>query len=98
MDRRQFITITGSAVSAAILASCNSRGPKTAQKLLKYAERKHETVERALFRHTSMDKTIAGAKFAGAALPSYFISKTVPVWSNANGPWSLEVGGMVDRP
>ena len=98
IDRRRFITITGSAVSAAILASCNSRGPKAAHKLLKYAEKKNESVERALFRHTSMDVTIAGAKFAGAALPSYFISHTVPVWNNANGPWALEVGGMVDRP
>jgi DMSO/TMAO reductase YedYZ molybdopterin-dependent catalytic subunit len=99
MDRRKFITITGSAVSAAILASCNSRGPKAAQKLLRYAERKNEVVERALFRHTAMDATISGTRLTGAALPSYFISKTVPVWSDAvNGPWSLEVGGMVDRP
>ena len=99
IDRRRFITITGSAVSAAILASCNSRGPKAAQKLLRYAERRNESLERALFRHTAMDATISGSRLAGAALPSYFISKTVPVWSDAaNGPWSLEVGGMVDRP
>jgi DMSO/TMAO reductase YedYZ molybdopterin-dependent catalytic subunit len=98
VDRRQFITITGAAISTAILASCNSRGPKAAQKLLKYAERKNEVVERALFRHTAMDYTPAGAKFAGAALPSYFISKTVPVWNNANGPWTLEIGGLVDKP
>lgn len=99
IDRRKFITITGASISAAILASCNSRGPKSAAKLVKYAERKNEVVERALFRHTSMDETIAGAKFAGSQLPSYFISKTVPVWSDAaNGPWSLEIGGMVDKP
>jgi DMSO/TMAO reductase YedYZ molybdopterin-dependent catalytic subunit len=99
IDRRQFLTITGSAVSAAILASCNSRGPKSAERLVKYAERKNETLERALFRHTSMDATIAGAKFAGAALPSYFVSRTVPVWSDAvRGPWTLELGGMIDRP
>lgn len=99
LDRRRFITVTGSAVSAAILASCNSRGPKAAEKLLKYAERKNRDLERALFRHTAMDAPAAGSKLAGAALPSYFISRTVPMWSEAtSGPWALELGGMVDRP
>lgn len=99
VDRRRFITISGSAISAAILAACNSRGPKAADRLLKYAERKNEGVERGLFRHTAMDATIADAKFAGAALPSYFVSKTVPIWNDAaRGLWQLEVGGMVDRP
>jgi DMSO/TMAO reductase YedYZ molybdopterin-dependent catalytic subunit len=99
IDRRKFLTITGSSLSAAILASCNSRGPKSAQKLLNYAEKKNEVVERKLFRHTSMDATIAGSRLAGAALPSYFVAKTVPVWDSSRmGTWTLEVGGMVDRP
>ena len=46
-----------------------------------------------------MDAPVPGAKLAGAALPSYFISKTVPVWNEAQrGQWSLEVGGLVERP
>jgi DMSO/TMAO reductase YedYZ molybdopterin-dependent catalytic subunit len=99
IDRRDFITITGAALSSAFLAACNSRGPKSAQKLVRYAERKNEIVERALFRHTSMDATLVGARAAGIALPAYFISKTVPVWDDSmRGAWSLEVGGMVDRP
>ncbi len=99
IDRRKFLTITGSSVAASILAACNSRGPKSAEKLVNYAERKNEIVERALFRHTSMDATIAGTQLAGAALPSYFISKTVPVWSEAaQGTWTLEIGGLVDNP
>jgi DMSO/TMAO reductase YedYZ molybdopterin-dependent catalytic subunit len=99
IDRRDFITITGAALSSAFLAACNSRGPKGAQKLVRYAERKNEIVERALFRHTSMDATLVGARAAGIALPAYFISKTVPVWDDSvRGAWSLEVGGMVDRP
>jgi DMSO/TMAO reductase YedYZ molybdopterin-dependent catalytic subunit len=98
IDRRKFLTITGASLSAAILESCNSRGPKSADKLLKYAERKNESVERALFRHTSMDEAAAGARFAGNALPSYFVSRTVPVWRAENGPWMLEIGGMVDKP
>jgi hypothetical protein len=61
LDRRKFLTITGSSVAAGILAACNSRGPKAADKLLAYAEKKNEKVERSLFRHTSMDATIAGS-------------------------------------
>ena len=99
IDRRRFITISGSAISASILAACDSRGPKAAEKLLRYAERKNEVLERALFRHTAMDAPIAGTKLTGAALPAYFISQTVPIWSEAmRGPWSLEIAGLVDRP
>ena len=99
IERRKFLTITGSALSSAFLAACDSRGPKAAEKLLRYAERKNEVVERALFRHTSMDAPPAGAKLAGEALPSYYISKTVPVWDEAQrGVWTLEIGGLVERP
>ena len=99
IDRRRFITITGASLSSAFLAACDSRGPKAAERLLRYAERKNEGLERALFRHTSMDAPPAGAKLAGDALPSYFISKTVPVWDvGQRGIWQLEIGGLVERP
>lgn len=99
IDRRKFITITGTGLSSAFLAACDSRGPKAAERLLRYAERKNEVLERALFRHTSMDAPPAGAKLAGDALPSYFISKTVPVWNEQErGQWTLELGGLVERP
>ena len=98
IDRRQFINVSGTAISAALLAACNSRGPDAAQRLLRYAERKNRSIERALFRHTSMD-TLDGGRLAGNALPSYHISKTVPIWNEGQrGPWSLEISGMVDRP
>ena len=99
IDRRKFLALGGSAISGALLAACDSRGPRSAERLLRYAERKNESLERALFRHTAMDAPPAGARLAGAALPSYFISKTVPVWDEtARGTWSLEIGGMVDTP
>jgi len=99
VDRRKFITITGATISSALLAACGSRGPKGAERLLRYAERKNEVVERALFRHTSMDSSLAGSRLAGNALPSYYIAKTVPVWDEAQrGKWTLEVSGMVDHP
>ena len=99
IDRRRFLELAGSGFTAALLAACDSRGPKAAERLLRYAERKNEILERALFRHTAMDAPVAGAKLAGNALPSYFISPTVPIWDEAaRGSWTLEVGGMVDKP
>ena len=99
IGRRRFITIAGSGISTALLAACDSRGPKAAERLLRYAERKNEIVERALFRHTAMDAPPAGARLAGSALPSYYISRTVPVWNESQrGEWKLELGGVVGRP
>jgi DMSO/TMAO reductase YedYZ molybdopterin-dependent catalytic subunit len=98
IDRREFLA-WGGIMSAAFLAACDSRGPKAASKLLKYAERKNRVVERALFRHTSMDLVRPGAYDAGNKLPSYFISRTVPVWDESvRGKWALEVSGLVASP
>jgi DMSO/TMAO reductase YedYZ molybdopterin-dependent catalytic subunit len=98
LDRRDFLALGGIA-SAAFLAACNSRGPKSAEKLLRYAERKNRGVERALFRHTSMDVVPANAFAAGNKLPSYFVSPTVPVWDESvRGKWRLEVSGLVSNP
>jgi len=99
IDRRKFIIVSSSALSSALITACDSRGPKGAQRLLRYAERKNEVVERALLRHAHMDATLAGTHLAGSALPNYYISKTVPVWNEAQRcKWTLEVSGMVDRP
>jgi len=99
LDRRKFLGLAGTSLSAAILSGCNSRGPGAAERILRYAERKNEIVERALFSHSAIDAPPAGAKLAGNALPGYFISRTVPVWDETErGKWHLEIGGMVDRP
>jgi len=99
VDRRGFLIRGGGLVSVALLAACNARGPKAADKLLKYAERKNLAVERKLFRHTAMDGVQRGAYDAGNKLPSYFISRTVPVWDeSASGKWALEVTGLVGSP
>jgi DMSO/TMAO reductase YedYZ molybdopterin-dependent catalytic subunit len=98
IDRRDFLA-RGGILSAAFLAACNSRGPKSAEKLLRYAERKNRVLERGLFRHTSMDVVPSGAYAAGDKLPSYYIARTVPVWDESlRGKWSLEVSGMVANP
>jgi DMSO/TMAO reductase YedYZ molybdopterin-dependent catalytic subunit len=99
IDRRKFLLATAGAAGSALLAACNSEGPKSAKKLLKLAMDKNETLERGLFRHTSMNAASSGARVAGQSFPSYFISKRVPVWDDAvRGVWRLEVSGLVDRP
>lgn len=99
IDRRRFIELSGASVTAAFLAACDSMGPRGAGRLLRYAERKNEGVERFLLRHDSMDHARRGAVAAGKAFPSYYVSSTVPVWNReARGDWMLDVTGLVDRP
>jgi DMSO/TMAO reductase YedYZ molybdopterin-dependent catalytic subunit len=99
IDRREFVSRGAGLVSAAFLAACDSRGPKSAEKLLRYAERKNLGVERALYRHTAIDVVQSGAHDAGNKLPSYYVSPTVPMWDeSARGKWALEVSGLVAKP
>jgi DMSO/TMAO reductase YedYZ molybdopterin-dependent catalytic subunit len=97
--RREFLRLGGASVAALLFGACDSEGPEKADRLLKYAERKNEGVERWLFRHGSMDHARAGAIPSGDRFPSYFVSDTVPVLdAAAAAAWRLEIGGMVRRP
>ncbi|MBV9108508.1 MAG: hypothetical protein JO306_03775, partial [Gemmatimonadetes bacterium] len=97
MDRRRFLAL-GGASAAAFLAACDARGPKAALRVLRWAEHRNESVERFLFRHTSMDHA-ASARDVGRGMPSYYISNAPPVWDEAaRGRWTLEVSGAVTRP
>ncbi len=99
VDRRRFLSVSGSTLVTALFGACDARGPDGTQRLLRYAERKNEAVERVLFRHTSMDRAAGGAHLAGRALPSYFIADTVPVWNErVQGIWTLDVLGLVQHP
>ncbi len=94
MNRRDFF---GAGLTA-LLAACNSRGPDEAKPLLRWAMRRNEGLERALFRHTSMD-VAARRRLVDGALPRYFVSHRVPMWDEAaRGAWTLEVSGLVRRP
>src|SRR5471030_1568372 len=98
LDRRRFLTVTAASLTGTLLAACDAN-PEKAAKLLDFAERKNEGLERGLFRHTSMDSVGESAKIAGNAFPKYFISDNVPVWDGAqNGIWRLEVSGAVKTP
>jgi DMSO/TMAO reductase YedYZ molybdopterin-dependent catalytic subunit len=99
LDRRDFLSLSGSTIVTTLFGACDSRGPDGAQRIIRYAERKNEKVERTLFRHTSMDMPRAGLPLTGNALPSYYIANTVPVWDDrVKGIWSLEIAGLVSRP
>lgn len=99
IDRRRFLAEASGVFSAALLAACDSHGPHAAQPVLRRAERMNESVERALFRHTSLNVPSPNAKPAGPAFPSYFISESMPIWDErVRGPWRLEVSGLVRRP
>jgi len=103
VDRRAFLGRSASSLAAALaaaaLAACDSQGPHAAQRLLRFAERRNEGVERWLLRHTAMDHTRRGAHPAGSAFPSYHVAHVAPTWDSATrGPWSLEVAGLVQRP
>ncbi|MBX6366101.1 MAG: molybdopterin-dependent oxidoreductase [Gemmatimonadetes bacterium] len=98
MDRRRFLALGSSSLAAAVAAACNSDGPRAAARLLRYAERRNEALERALFRHTAIDRP-ASARLAGDAFPNYYISDRVPVWDPAvRGTWTLEITGAVRHP
>lgn len=99
LDRRRFLAAACGVLGSAMLAACDSEGPRAAKPLLRRAERLNESVERTLFRPTALDVPSAGAKPSGSAIPSYFISATTPMWDeNARGVWTLEVTGAVRRP
>ena len=98
-DRRDFISISAASLAPLLFGACDSEGPQKAERLLDYAQRKNEGVERAIFRHTSMDRVKGSARVAGDAFPSYFVSDVVPIWDpKLNGALRLEVGGMVKKP
>jgi DMSO/TMAO reductase YedYZ molybdopterin-dependent catalytic subunit len=98
-DRREFLRALGLSAAALALNACNSGGPPQAEKVLRYAARKNERLERLLLRHTSINRGSPGAVVAGNEFPSYYISEAVPVWDPSwRGIWRLEIGGMVERP
>jgi DMSO/TMAO reductase YedYZ molybdopterin-dependent catalytic subunit len=97
MDRRRFLAVGGLSAAGLLAAACDARGPKGALKVLRWAERRNESVERFLFRHTAMDH--GGGPVVGSRMPSYYISHGPPVWDESvRGAWALEVSGAVKTP
>ena len=98
IDRRRFLAASAGSLGGALLAACNS-DPKAAHPLLAFAEKKNETVERAIFRHRSMDRVAADAKLSGTAFPQYYVADELPIWDpGVRGVWRLEVSGAIRKP
>lgn len=98
-SRRRFLEVFGAGTLAALLDACDSLGPRRAQGLLRFAERKNESLERWLFHTGSRDRAPRNARLAGNAFPRYFVSDDMPMWdAAARGAWSLEVTGAVRKP
>jgi len=99
MDRRRFLAAGGSALAALVAVACDSRGPAAAQGALSFSMEATATLAADLFRHPSMGSPPCASQLAGSRFPSYFISETVPMWDTAaNGPWTLQGGGVVKPP
>ena len=98
IDRRRFLLASGGTLSAALLAACNSYGPRSAGGILRFAEGRNESVERALFHAGARDRPSRRAHDAGSQYPVYFISDAIPMWDErARGSWTLEISGLVGR-
>lgn len=99
VDRRDFVRLAGLLAGGALLAGCNARGPGELRALLTAVGRGNERLERWLFDPAARDAGAPGSRVAGNRFPSYFVSRTVPIWDPAErGEWRLTVDGAVTRP
>lgn len=98
VDRRLFLRVGTGSLAAALLNACGLAGSDRAERTIASVSRKNETVERWLFRHTTMNHVTPGAATAGNRFPTYFISDIVPMWDGDLGNWELEVSGLVKTP
>jgi DMSO/TMAO reductase YedYZ molybdopterin-dependent catalytic subunit len=98
-ERRSLIRLGLTAGAGLLLGACDWGGPRSAEGVLRFAKEKNEGLERALFRSGALDRVRPRARDTGSALPTYFVSPTMPMWDEtAHGTWRLEVTGAVRRP
>lgn len=99
IDRRDFMRLASLLAGGALLSGCDARGPSSVRSLIVSVGRGNERIERWLYRPGSRDHGAPGSRVAGDGFPSYFISRTVPMWdASARGEWRLTVDGAVRRP
>jgi len=95
-ERRDFLRLMGSA-GAAALAACGWDGGATLRPGLLAVSRFNDWVgERILYSPARLARTY-GAAARSPALPSYFISQTMPVLAHP-ADWRLRVDGLVRQP
>jgi DMSO/TMAO reductase YedYZ molybdopterin-dependent catalytic subunit len=96
-DRRDFLKLVAGAGTASLAAACAWDGGDALRPKLLAMSRVNDWVgERILFSPTRLARTYEPAE-RSRALPSYFISRTMPSLKNL-GAWRLTVDGLVRQP
>ena len=97
IDRRSFLRLAAGAGTASLVASCGWDGGNALKPLLLDVGRLNDWVgEKILFSRNRLARQYDVSERT-ARLPSYFISRTMPMLQDPTS-WTLEVGGLVRRP
>ena len=97
IDRRSFLRLAAGAGTASLVASCGWDGGNAVKPLLLDVSRLNDWVgEKILFSRNRLTRQYDVSERT-ARLPSYFISRTMPMLQDP-ASWKLEVGGLVRRP
>lgn len=96
-DRRSFLRLVAGAGTASLVAACGWDGGNAVRPLLLDVSRLNDWVgEKILFSRNRLAREYPTAERT-RQLPSYFISKVMPVLQNP-AAWRLRVDGLVRRP
>ncbi len=97
IDRRAFVTLGLGSGAAALLAACGWDGGNLVRPGLWSISRVNDWVgEKILYSPTRLARTYDSSE-RSASLPSYFISRTMPMLGDP-GAWRLRVDGLVAQP
>jgi DMSO/TMAO reductase YedYZ molybdopterin-dependent catalytic subunit len=96
-DRRDFLRLMAGAGTASLVAACGWDGGNAVRPLLLDASRINDWVgEKILFSPRRLAREYPITERT-ARLPSYFVSREMPVLTNP-AAWRLQVGGLVRTP
>ncbi len=96
-DRRAFIKLAAGAGTASLVAACGWDGGEAIRPKLLAVSRLNDWVgEKILYSQTRLARTYDAVQRA-AALPSYFISRTMPLLEHP-AAWRFKVAGLVREP
>src|SRR6266576_1350732 len=97
VDRRAFLRLGVAAGAGALAAGCGWDGGSLVRPGLWSISRVNDWVgEKLLYSHTRLARTYPASE-RSAALPSYFISRTMPMLGDP-AAWRLRVDGLVAQP
>lgn len=97
IDRRGFLRIAAGAGTASLAAACKWDGGSVVRPRLLDISRVNDWVGEKLLYSPSRRAREYGTAERSAQVPSYFISRSVPMLQDP-AAWRLRVGGLVRRP